>query len=115
MNQLHVTSPTRSQVRINAGMLCNGKTISALRGSCQEDPDKASAGSRVVSWKGVQTLTEEATKPLDDRCQKGGHCLNAWTKKQQVSLSTGESELYAAVKTAEGLGIQSVAKGLGMT
>ena len=31
-----------------------------------------------------------------------------------VSLSTAESELYAAVKTAsEGLGIQSVAKDLG--
>ena len=38
----------------------------------------------------------------------GGHCLKVWTKKQQVvSLSTAESELYAAVKTAsEGLGIQ---------
>ena len=32
-----------------------------------------------------------------------------------VSLSTAESELYAAVKTAsEGLGIQSVAKDLGI-
>ena len=32
-----------------------------------------------------------------------------------VSLSTAESELYAAVKTgSEGLGIQSVAKDLGM-
>ena len=38
-----------------------------------------------------------------------------WTKKQQVvSLSTAESELYAAVKTiSEELGIQSLAKGLG--
>ena len=46
---------------------------------------------------------------------RGGHCLEVWTKKQQgVSLSTAESELYAAVKTAsEGLGIQSVAKDLG--
>ena len=43
---------------------------------------------------------------------RGGHCLKARTKKQQVvSLSTAESELYAAVKTpSEGLGIQSVAK-----
>ena len=33
-----------------------------------------------------------------------------------MSLSTAESELYAAVKTAsEGLGIQSVAKDLGMS
>ena len=40
-----------------------------------------------------------------------------WTKKQQVvSLSSAESELYVAVKTApEGLGIQSVAKDLGIS
>ena len=46
----------------------------------------------------------------------GGHCLKVWTKKQQVvSLSTADSELYASVKTAsEGLGIQSVAKDLGI-
>ena len=45
---------------------------------------------------------------------RGGHCFKVWTKKQQVvSLSSAESELYAAVKTAsEGLGIQSVAKDL---
>ena len=47
---------------------------------------------------------------------RGGHCLKVWTKKQQlVSLSTAESELFAAAKTAsEGLGIQSVAKVLGI-
>ena len=47
---------------------------------------------------------------------RGGHCLEVCTKKQQgVSLSTAESELYAAVKTAsEGLGIQSLAKDLGI-
>ena len=41
----------------------------------------------------------------------------AWTKKQQVvSLSSSESELYAAVKTAsEGLGIQSVARDMGIS
>ena len=46
---------------------------------------------------------------------RGGHCLKVWTKKQQVvALSSTESELYAAVKTAsEGLGVQSVAKDLG--
>ena len=45
---------------------------------------------------------------------RGGHCFKVWTKKQQVvSLSTAESKLYAAVKTAsEGLGVQSVAKDL---
>ena len=47
---------------------------------------------------------------------RSGHCLKVWTKKQQVvSLSSAESELYAAVKTAsEGLGIRSVAKDLGI-
>ena len=47
---------------------------------------------------------------------RGGNCLKVWTKKEQVvSLSTAESELYAAVKTAsEGLGIESVAKDLGI-
>ena len=47
---------------------------------------------------------------------RGGHCLKVWTNKQQVvSLSSAESELYAAVKTAsEGLGVQSVAKDLGI-
>ena len=47
---------------------------------------------------------------------RGGHCQKVWTKKQQVvSLSSAESELYAAVKAAsEGLGIQSVAKDLGI-
>ena len=37
---------------------------------------------------------------------RGGHRLKVWTKKQQVvSLSSAESELYAAVKTgSEGLG-----------
>ena len=45
---------------------------------------------------------------------RGGHCLKVWTKKQHVvSLSTAESELYAAVKTAsEGLEMQSLARDL---
>ena len=46
-----------------------------------------------------------------------GHCLKVWPKKQQVvSLSSAESELYAAVKTAsEGLGIQSITKDMGIS
>ena len=46
--------------------------------------------------------------------KRGGHCLKVWAKKQHVvSLSSAESELYAAVKTAsEGLGIQCLAKDL---
>ena len=45
------------------------------------------------------------------------HCLKVWTKKKQVvALSSAESDLYAAVKTAsEGLGVQSVAKDLQTT
>ena len=48
---------------------------------------------------------------------KRSHCLKLWTKKQQVvALSSAESELYAAVKTAsEGLGIQSLARDLGIS
>ena len=45
---------------------------------------------------------------------RGGHCLKVWIMQQQVvSLSTAESELFAAVKTAsEGLRIPSLAKDL---
>ena len=45
------------------------------------------------------------------------HCLKLWTKKQQVvALSSDESDLFAAVKTAsEGLGIQSLARDLGIS
>ena len=48
---------------------------------------------------------------------RGSRCLKVWTKKQQVvALSSAESELHAAVKTAsEGLGIQSVARDLGIS
>ena len=47
---------------------------------------------------------------------RGGHCLKVRTKKQQVvSVSTAESELHAAVKTApEALGTRSLAKELGI-
>ena len=43
--------------------------------------------------------------------------LKVWTKKQQVvALSSAESEPFAAVKTAsEGLGIQCVARDLGIS
>ena len=67
-------------------------------------------------------LTGEATEPLDGRSQlevitRGSRCLKVWTKKQQVvALSSAESELFAAVKTTpEGLGIQSVARDLGIS
>ena len=48
---------------------------------------------------------------------RGGHCLQVWTTKQQVvSLSSAETELYAAVKTAsEALGIQCIAKDMGIS
>ena len=46
---------------------------------------------------------------------RGGHCLKAWAKKQQVvALSSAESELYAGVKTAaEGLGLTNLARDMG--
>ena len=48
--------------------------------------------------------------------KRGSRCLKVWTKKQQVvALSSAERELYAAVKTAsEGLGIQGLARDLGI-
>ena len=48
---------------------------------------------------------------------EGSHCVKVWTKKQQVvALSSAESEPHAAVKTvSEGLGIQSVARDLGIS
>ena len=47
---------------------------------------------------------------------RGGQCLKVWAKRQQVMvLSTAESELWAAVKSAsESLGIQSTAKDMGI-
>ena len=63
----------------------------------------------------VSSLFGSVSKGKRDRDQHD--CLKVWTKKQQVvSLSTAESELHAAVKTAsEGLGIQSAAKDLGIS
>ena len=63
-------------------------------------------------------LTGEATGSVSAGViTRGDHRLKVWTKKQQVvALSSAESELYSAVKTAsEGLGIQSVAKDLGIS
>ena len=81
-----------------------------------------SVGSRVASWKRIRTLIGEATEPLDRQISAGvimrrGHCLKVWPKKQQVVwLSSAESELYAAVKTAsERLGIQSITKDMGIS
>ena len=78
-HQFLVTRPTRSQVRINAGMLCDSKNHLCViwnmsRGSEDNSlgsrgQSAGSAGSRVVSWKRVQTPIGEATKPFDDRCQ----------------------------------------------
>ena len=64
-----------------------------------------------ANWSGDRTIRWSV---LAGVIMRGEHCLKVWTKKQQLlSLSTAESELYAAVKTAsEGLGIQSLAKDL---
>ena len=70
----------RSQVRVIAGMLCDGKghqcvTCNVSRESedtslGSREQNAGSAGSRVVSWKRIQTPTGDATKPLDDQCQQ---------------------------------------------
>ena len=66
-----------------------------------------------TDWGGDKAIRRSVSARV---IMRGGHCLKVWTKKQQVvSLSSAESELYAAVKTAsEGLGVQSVAKELGI-
>ena len=70
--------------------------------------DEQSAGIPLAAkWRAGSVFRrrlEKATKPLDDRCQPESLCeadtvVKVWTKKQQVvSLSTAESELYAAVQ-----------------
>ena len=64
-----------------------------------------------ADWRGDKATHRSVSAGVIAR---GGHCLETLTKKQQVvSLSSAESELYAAVKT--GLGVQSVAKDLGIS
>ena len=62
-----------------------------------------------ADWRGDKATRRSVSAGV---IMRGGHCLKTWTKKQQfVSLSSPESELYAAVKAAsEGLGVQSLAK-----
>ena len=61
-----------------------------------------------ADWGGDRTTRRSVSAGV---IMRGEHRVKVWTKKQQlVSLSTAESELYAAVKTAsEGLGVQSLA------
>ena len=121
-------SQDRPDLKFASMQVCCAMAHTAGHGAFQEDraiprwenrePDADSAGSRVASWRCTQTLTGEATRlPVGVVIMRGGHCLKTWTKKQQVVLlSSAESELYAAVKAAsEGLGVQSLAKDLGMT
>ena len=65
-----------------------------------------------VDWRGDKATRRSVSAGV---IMRGGHCLQTWTKKQQVvSLSLAESELCAAVKAgSEGLGVQSFGKGLG--
>ena len=62
-----------------------------------------------ADWSGDRTTRQSVSAGV---IMRDGHCLKVWTKKQQaVSLSTAESELHAAVKTAsEAIGIRSLAK-----
>ena len=105
--------------------------IGTPSGACQEDRKIPRWEARAKCWFRWQQNGElEAYSDADwggDKAtrrsvsagmiMRGGRCLKVWTKKQHVvSLPSAESELYAAVKTAsEGLGIQSVAKDLGVS
>ena len=103
-----VARSTRSQVCIDAGVLCDGEADHARHGTRQEDRTWEAESEVLVP------LAAEATRRSVSAgvIMRGGHCLEVWTKKQQVvSLSSAESELYAAVKTAsEGLWIQSITR-----
>ena len=108
-------------------MLCDGKAVSAGHGACQEDwkiPRWEAQSKKLFRWQQCGELEAYSDADWERRhshstigFSRSHHEWRALTKKQQVvSLSTGESELYAAVATAsEGLGIQSVAKDLGMS
>ena len=79
-------------------------------------------GNRVVIWRPARMVIgggDRATRRSVSAVatMRGDHCLKVWTKKQQVvALSSAESELCVAVKTASnGLWIQSVAKDLGIS
>ena len=62
-----------------------------------------------ADWRGDKSTRRSVSAGV---IMRGGQCLTVWTKKQQeVSLSTAESQLYAAVKI---WGIQSAAKDLGV-
>ena len=67
-----------------------------------------------ADWRGEKATPRSVSAGV---MMRGGHCLKVWTKKQQVvPLSSAESELFAAFKTAsEGIGIQSLAKDLGIS
>ena len=76
-------------------------------GDLEAYPDADWGGDRGHSTVGLSWSHHE--KEITASC--------VWTKKQQVVvLSSAESELYAAVKTAsDGLGIQSITKDLGIS
>ena len=71
-NQFLVAGSTGPQVRVNAGMLCDGEANDARHGTRHEDrtiprwEGAGSAGSSLVSWSNTQTPTGEATRPLED-------------------------------------------------
>ena len=98
-NQLRVTRPSRPQVRIDAGMLCDGKTIDAGHGMRQENwqvPRRQAKSEVLVRQQ--QSGDLEANSDADwggDRAtrrsvsagviMRGSRCLKVWTKKQQVA------------------------------
>ena len=91
------TRPTRSQVRINASLLCVGQVHLCLTWSDSRGLGDTVAGkSRAVclfrwrqgvNWRRKQTPIGVVTESLDDQRQagvimRGGHCLKVWTTKR---------------------------------
>ena len=110
-------SQDRPDLKLAAAQVCCAMANPSL---ADREQSAGSAGSIVGNWRRIHAEWggDKATRRSVSGgvIMRGGHCLKVWTKKQQVvSLSSAESELYAAVKTAsEGLGAQSVAKDLGI-
>ena len=90
--------------------------------SASQERSVGSAGNRVVTWRGqlgccLGRRQSHSTVGLSWSHLEGKPCLKVRTRKQQVvALSSADSELNAAVNTAsEGIGIQSVARDLGIS
>ena len=125
-HSLHESVTCRKTAQISSSHRCGyavqRQDPSMRELECVKRSGRYLVGNRVVIWRPTRMVIgrgDRATRRSVSAgaTMRGDHCLKVWTKKQQVvALSSAESELYVAVKTAsKGLGIQSVAKDLGIS